>query len=99
MKSTLTTLFQDEEKIKSKKFNSLLQILTFYTIISGIYGMNLVIEDLGGNIDWSKFAGFSLFEWIAVLVTGTGIVLSVFMVYFFIKRWIDENKDHSDKLY
>lgn len=96
---TLTTLFQDQEKIESKKFSSLLQILTIYTVISGIYGMNLVIEDLGGNIDWSKFASFSVFEWLTVFVTATGIILSAVMCFFFIKRWFDERKDKSRKLY
>lgn len=96
---TLTTLFQDQEKLEGKKLNSLLQILTIYTVISGIYGMNLVIEDLGGNIDWSKFGGFSFFDWLAVFVTGTGIILSAVMCFFFFKRWLGDRKDKSSKLY
>ncbi|MHA6252435.1 hypothetical protein ACXYMZ_10835 [Oceanobacillus sp. CAU 1775] len=96
---TLSTLFQDEEKLKDKRLNFLLQVITFYTVISGIYGMNLVIENLSGDIKWSEFANLSIFEWTAVFITVTGIILSAVMSYYFIRRWLIERKDYSDRIY
>ena len=96
---TLSRLFQRQEKLEGKQINALLQILTIYTVISGIYGMNLVIDDLSGNINWSQFMEFSFFEWIVVFVTATGIVLSFIMGYYFLKRWIHEKRSKKRKLF
>ena len=97
--NTLSTLFQRQDKMEGKQINFLLQILTIYTVISGIYGMNLVIEDLGGNIDWSKFLSFSFFEWLVVFVTATGIILSFVMGFFFVKRWLSEKQSKKRKMF
>lgn len=99
VEKTLSNLFQRQEQLEGKKINFLLQILTIYTVISGIYGMNLVIDDLEGNIDWSKFIGFSFFEWLVVFVTATGIILSLVMGFFFAKRWLDEKKSKKRKMF
>lgn len=98
VENTLSNLFQRQDKLEGKQINFLLQILTIYTVISGIYGMNLVIDDLEGNIDWSKFISFSFFEWLVVFVTLTGIVLSFIMGFFFLKRWLDEKKNKKRKM-
>lgn len=97
--STLSRLFQKQEKLEGKQINALLQILTIYTVISGIYGMNLVIDKLSGNIDWSSFMDFSVFEWLVVFVTLTGIVLSFIMGYYFLKRWIQERRSKKRKMF
>ncbi|WP_405103653.1 hypothetical protein [Oceanobacillus sp. FSL H7-0719] len=99
VENTLSSLFQRQEQLEGKQLNSLLQILTIYTVISGIYGMNLMIDDLKGNIDWSKFISFSLFEWLAVFVTATGILLSLAMGFFFAKRWLQDKKNKKRKMF
>ncbi|AEI45855.1 hypothetical protein [Paenibacillus mucilaginosus] len=76
VKETLSDLYTYQEDFTSKRSSYLLQILTIYTVISGIYGMNQVIEDLKGDIDWSKVQEYSSFEYIALGVTLTGIVVS-----------------------
>lgn len=97
VENTLSNLFQKQDQLEGKQINFLLQILTIYTVISGIYGMNLVIDDLKGNIEWSKFMSFSAFEWLVVFVTATGIILSFIMGFFFIKRWLEEKKSKKRK--
>jgi Mg2+ and Co2+ transporter CorA len=54
-------------------------ILTVFTVVSGIYGMNQVIEDLKAPIDWSKMTEYSPFEYLALFLTFTGIAVSIFM--------------------
>ncbi|WP_078413093.1 magnesium transporter CorA family protein [Priestia abyssalis] len=79
VKETLSTLYQNQEKMADKRNNYLLLILTIYTVISGIYGMNLVIEDWKGKIDWAKLANYSLFEYISLVVAVSGIILGIAM--------------------
>jgi hypothetical protein len=73
VKKTLTDLYKYQENFTTKRSSYLLLILTIYTVISGIYGMNQVIEDLKAPIDWSMLNGYSVFEYIALGVTFTGI--------------------------
>lgn len=77
VKETLTDLFQYQDKFQSKRRDSLLMILTVFTVVSGIYGMNQVIEDLDGTIEWSKMASYSPFEYLALFVTMSGILISI----------------------
>ncbi|TYR81132.1 hypothetical protein FZC66_04515 [Priestia megaterium] len=77
VKETLGTLYQNQEKIVGKRHNYLLLILTIYTVISGIYGMNLVIESWKSNINWSAIKQYSLFEYIAFIVALSGITISI----------------------
>lgn len=76
VKQTLIDLFKYQERHSSKQAGSLLQVLTIYTVISGIYGMNQVIEDLKAPVRWSAFGGYSAFQWIALGVTLSGLVVS-----------------------
>jgi hypothetical protein len=46
-------------------------------VISGIFGMNQVIENLKGPIDWSKMRQYSPFEYLALVVTISGIIVSL----------------------
>ena len=73
----------------------LLQILTIFTTISGIFGMNLVIEDWKGKMDWAKMNDYSVFEWIAVLVTTTGVAVSLILGLIFLKDWMVEKKSRK----
>lgn len=59
VKETLNDLFQYQDKFQSKRRDNLLMILTVFTVVSGIYGMNQVIDDLDGKIQWSKMIGYS----------------------------------------
>ncbi|MOA60572.1 hypothetical protein D3C78_1854820 [compost metagenome] len=52
-------------------------ILTVFTVVSGIYGMNQVIDDLDGKIQWSKMVSYSPFEFLALFVIMSGIMISV----------------------
>jgi hypothetical protein len=79
VKSTLNDLFQYQEKYQAKRRDTLLMVLTVFTVVSGIYGMNQVIEDLKGKIDWSKVIEYSPFEYLALFVTFAGIIISMAM--------------------
>lgn len=80
VKQTLNELYSAQEKQTDKRHNMLLFMLTVFTVVSGIYGMNLVIEDWKGKTDWSKVSGYSFFEWISLITALTGITLSVVML-------------------
>jgi len=77
VKETLGTLYQNQEKIAGKRHNYLLLILTIYTVLSGIYGMNLVIESWNKNLNWSAIKDYSMFEYIAFIVALSGITISI----------------------
>ncbi|MNC72423.1 hypothetical protein D3C75_1234740 [compost metagenome] len=79
MKQTLADLFQYQEKFQAKRRDNLLMILTVFTVVSGIYGMNQVIDDLKGSIDWSKMSHYSLFEYLALFLTFSGITVSAIL--------------------
>lgn len=79
VKMTLDDLFQYQDKFQAKRQDTLLMILTVFTVVSGIYGMNQVIEDLKAPIDWSKMTEYSPFEYFALFITFTGIAVSLFL--------------------
>lgn len=100
IKKTLNDLYRTLEDQADERLNDLLFILTIFTVISGIYGMNLVIEDWGGKIDWAKAAHYSIFDWIAFVVALSGIGLSFLLVSQLtyrtisrrIKKWIRQRQ-------
>jgi hypothetical protein len=92
VKETLSTLYRTQEKMADKRNNYLLLILTIYTVISGIYGMNLVIEDWKGRTDWSALRDYSLFEYISFAVAISGIVLGIGMAAEAIFKLVKELK-------
>jgi hypothetical protein len=94
VKNTMDSLYQNQEKLASKRHNSLLLILTTYTVISGIYGMNLVIEDWKGSISWSKLANYSVFEYISLVVALSGIAVGSVLAAIAIMRLL---KDYLQK--
>lgn len=77
VKMTLNDLFQYQDKFQAKRRDTLLMVLTVFTVISGIYGMNQVIEDLKAPIDWSKMLEYSAFEYLALFLTFSGIAVSL----------------------
>lgn len=80
VKQTLQELYRAQENQSNKRHNMLLFMLTVFTVISGIYGMNLVIEDWKGKTDWSKVPGYSFFEWISLITALVGISLSIILM-------------------
>ncbi len=79
VKQTLDDLFQYQNKFQAKRRDMLLMILTVFTVVSGIYGMNQVIEDLKNPIDWSKMLQYSPFEYLALFLTCSGILVSLIL--------------------
>jgi hypothetical protein len=75
-KEVLFTLFKYEENTVTKKDSSLLLILTVYTVICGIFSMNLFTHDLVGNIPWSHLNDYNPFETFAVFVVFSGILVA-----------------------
>ncbi|WP_409290591.1 hypothetical protein [Peribacillus sp. SCS-37] len=96
VRETLASLFRYQESFGDKRNNYLLMILTIYTVISGIYGMNQVIEDLKGNIKWGKMLHYSIFQYIALVVTLSGIAVGATLGFYSIKNWITEKKRKRD---
>lgn len=80
VKQTLHELYRAQENQSNKRHNMLLFMLTVFTVVSGIYGMNLVIEDWKGKTDWSKVPGYSFFEWISLITALAGISLSAILL-------------------
>ncbi|SDN47425.1 hypothetical protein SAMN05518871_105225 [Psychrobacillus sp. OK028] len=80
VKQTVDDLYRAQDNQSDKRNNSLLFMLTIFTVVSGIYGMNLVIEDWKGKTDWSKVPGYSFFEWISLITALTGIGLSIALI-------------------
>lgn len=87
VKQTLTDLFKYQENANSRRSSYLLNVLTIYTVISGIYGMNQVIEDLKSPIKWSKMSGYSAFEWIALAVTCSGLLVAFLLSGNILWKW------------
>ncbi|MED4287255.1 hypothetical protein P4678_27400 [Priestia megaterium] len=90
--NTLNDLYKNEERMASKRHNYLLQILTVYTVISGIYGMNLVIHNWEGKIAWNKLSHYTIFEYIALFVALSGIIISTVMAIQAVRSYIRAKK-------
>ncbi len=83
--NTVNDLYRAQSNQTNARQNALLFMLTVYTVISGIYGMNLVIEDWKDLTDWSQVPGYSFFEWVALITAISGIGIAVILL--FISGW------------
>jgi hypothetical protein len=92
VKDNLASLFQYQDKFSDRRNSHLLTILTLYTVVGGIYGMNQVIEDLKGNIDWNKMSSYSLFQYIALFVTFSGLIVGGVMAVASLVKWYKEKQ-------
>lgn len=92
-KQTLLSLFKYKEQSSSRKNSLLLLILTLYTVIGGIYGMNLVIEDLKGKIEWKHMLSYSPFEYIALFLVLSGLIISAFLGIQSFVQWRIEKRE------
>ncbi|MFJ7977718.1 hypothetical protein ACIQZI_18805 [Peribacillus sp. NPDC096379] len=99
VKETLYDLYQSQDKLSGKRQNALLQILTIYTVISGIFGMNLVIEDGKENFSLSKFMSYTPSELFVFFVTMSGVIISLIIGVYFLKEWIREHKSRNNKIF
>lgn len=78
--NTLRELYKSQENDASGRMNMLLFFLTVFTVLSGIYGMNLVIEDWESPISWKKVSTYTLLEWVSLITAVVGIGLSVYLI-------------------
>lgn len=101
IKATLDELYRVQEDRVNDRQNELLFLLTIFSMISGIYGMNLVIESLADPFDWSALGEYTLFEWIAFILLIIGIslasVLVINKIYVFIKSFINKKKRNQHR--
>jgi hypothetical protein len=98
VKETLSYLYQNQDKLAGKSSNYLLQILTIYTVVSGIFGMNLYIEDWKGKLPWKAYMDYTLYEWVAVIVTTSGLIISGILGFIFLKKWLQEKKSRKKRM-
>ncbi|MBC8079625.1 MAG: hypothetical protein H7X86_04725 [Gorillibacterium sp.] len=91
VKKTLADLYKYQADITDRRTSYMVMIFTVFTVISGIYGMNQVIEDLKGPIDWSVLRSYSLFQYVALVVTIVGLIIGIMlgirMLFQTIKSW------------
>ena len=98
VKETLDGLYQNQDQLSGKRSGYLLEILTIYSTISGIFGMNLVIDSLKGDIPWSEVSHYSIYEYLALFVTISGVVISVSLGTVFVRNWLKERKSRRSKI-
>ena len=79
-KETLEELYRIQEDRSTDRLNKLIFILTIFSMISGIYGMNLVIDLLGEPLHLSTIFNFTFFEWIAFLLTVVGLLTLILLI-------------------
>lgn len=79
-KETLDELYRVQEDRSTDRLNKLIFILTIFSMISGIYGMNLVIEMLAEPFNVSEIFSFTFFEWIALLLLVIGLLTLALLV-------------------
>ncbi|MEH7415256.1 hypothetical protein V7266_08255 [Neobacillus drentensis] len=74
-KEILFSLVKYEDNNVAKKDSLLLLVLTLYTVICGIFSMNLFTHDLQGNIKWDHFKSYNPFEYFAVFIVFSGMIV------------------------
>ncbi|HWI46694.1 MAG TPA: hypothetical protein VNU45_00550 [Rummeliibacillus sp.] len=84
---TLDALYINQEKTADQRQNQLLFILTMFSVISGIFGMNLVVIEWNDGYDWSKIFGYSIYEWICLITAVAGILMSAGLLLSTIYTW------------
>jgi len=87
VRQTLNDLYEYQKSTTSRRSSYLLTILTIYTVISGIYGMNQVIDDLEHPILWSRMDEYSPFQWIALAVALSGLVVAFLLSGNVLWKW------------
>lgn len=75
---SLQHLYSTQEHLSDIKQNNLLFFLTMSTVISGAFGMNLVIDELKDGVTLSKLTALTFTEVFVLIVTLISIVAAVF---------------------
>ncbi|MEK3887232.1 hypothetical protein [Bacillus sp. FSL K6-3431] len=78
--NTLHELYKSQENDASDRMNMLLFFLTVFTVVSGIYGMNLVVEDWESPFTWNKIFTYTFLEWVSLITAVGGIGLSAYLI-------------------
>lgn len=86
VRTTLDELYRTQENAAANRMNLLLFFLTVFTVISGIYGMNLVIEDWKNDTSLNEISKYGLFEWTALLTAVLGIGMSIYLFFTYLGR-------------
>ncbi|MCG7342718.1 hypothetical protein MHZ92_01160 [Sporosarcina sp. ACRSL] len=89
---TLQELYKSQENSQADRLNMLLFILTIFTVISGIYGMNLVISDWESPSGWKEYSSYTIFEWISLITAVSGIGLSAFLIFSTVGKMLMRNR-------
>ncbi|MEK5185105.1 sugar phosphate isomerase [Solibacillus sp. FSL W7-1324] len=79
-KETLEELYRIQEDRSTDRLNKLIFILTIFSMISGIYGMNLVIEMLAEPFKLSEIFSFTFFEWTALILMVIGLMTLALLI-------------------
>lgn len=80
MNNTLHELYKSQENDASARMNMLLFFLTVFTLVSGIYGMNLVIKDWESPFGWKEISTYTFLEWVSLITAVGGIGLSAYLI-------------------
>lgn len=78
-KEMIFSLFKDEENTVTRKDSFLLLILTMYTVVCGIFSMNLFTDDLKGKIKWHHLFHYNFFEYLAVCIVFSGMIVTMIL--------------------
>lgn len=76
--SSLQHLFTIQEQVADMRQNTLLFFLTMSTVLSGAFGMNLVIEEWKEGFSLSMIGKYSFLEWFVFIVILISIVAAIF---------------------
>lgn len=79
-KETLITLVKYDENTVTKKDSIILLILTLYTVVCGIFSMNLFTNDLKGKIHWSHLKDYNPFENFAIFIVFSGLLVATILL-------------------
>ena len=95
-RNTLESLYQYQDNFTTKQSGSLLQILTLYSVITGIFGMNLFVDHLTEDIKWTAVLGsLNMYEYMALFVTLSGLVISIFLTVRYISVWFLDKRERK----
>ncbi|SEI74546.1 hypothetical protein SAMN04488127_0346 [Bhargavaea ginsengi] len=86
VRTTLEELYRTQENSATNRMNLLLFFLTVFTVISGIYGMNLVIDDWKNDTSWKEISSYGVFGWIAFVTALLGIGMSIYLFFTYLGR-------------
>lgn len=101
IKGTLDELYRVQEDQARDRQSDLLFILTIFSTISGLFGMNLIIELFQEKFDWGDLGTFTFPEWLAFILTAAGVIIALSLVghklYSKVRTYYDKQKRNRKK--